>query len=230
MNSVRSILHRARPLFLSALTGLLLTSCSTTYTLKDFPSEEKYFEHFNNSANDKSDKIILKGDSLINYSRGVLINRDSLVLKDYTSCRENKTLLLEDLKKIDYYNTDFKNPSAYLELKDGQRLNAEGIKILRGKIKFTNIISVNKCITIKQVDKVYYENRWATAGKGITIGTFVSVVLFVYGILPPYKHNGWNNYLNQRVAPRLTGLLIWPALGSVIGYLIGHTYTFKFDP
>ncbi len=197
--------------------------------MKDFSSEEKYFEHFNNAAGNKSDNIVLKNDSIIAYSKGVFIRNDSLVLNSYTAYRENKTLLLEDIKNIDYYNTDFKNPSAYLELKDGQRLDAEGIKIFHGKIKFTNIVSVNKYIPIKQVDRVSYENRWTTAGKGLTAGMFVSAVLFVYGILPPYKHNGWNNYLNQRVAPRLTGLLIWPALGAAIGYLIGHIYTYKFD-
>lgn len=230
MNTVPMIFRGARPFFLYALTGLLLTSCSTTYTLKDFPSEEKYFEHFNYTAGNKSDNIVLKDDSIIAYSKGVLIRKDSLVLNNYTAYWENKTILLEDIKKIDYYNSDFKNPSAYLELKDGQRLNAEGIKILQGKIRFTNIVPVNKYIPINQVDRVSYENRWTTAAKGFTAGMFVSVVLFVYGILPPYKHNGWNNYLNQRVAPKIAGLLIWPALGTVIGYLIGHTYTYKFDP
>jgi PBP1b-binding outer membrane lipoprotein LpoB len=47
------------------LLALLLMGCSSTYTIKDFPSKERFYEDFNNSVKNKDVSITLMSDSCL---------------------------------------------------------------------------------------------------------------------------------------------------------------------
>ena len=211
------------------MTAFLSAGC-TNYVIKNFPSKKDFYNSFNKFAEGKFLNVKLINDSVFSFSNGILIRGDSLVLKDYSIYRESKTLAVKDIKNINYNSVDFRNPSAYLELKDGENLNAEKIKISKDTISFINVASKDKSIPLNEVKNIFYTNRWLGASIGLAVGSFLGAVFLEYGILPPFKSAGWEQYYNQRVSDKIKELLWLPAVGTIIGVIIGYTYTYQFNP
>lgn len=59
---------------------LILTGCSSTYTLKDFSSKEKFYENFNKYMSNKPVKVTFVNDSSFVISKNVKISNDSILL------------------------------------------------------------------------------------------------------------------------------------------------------
>ncbi len=136
------------------IISLLSTGCSN-YVVKDFPSKQDFYNSFNSFAKGKTLNIKLTNDSIFTYSNGIFIRNDSLVFNGYFTYKETKALAIKDIKNINYYSIDFRNPSAYLELKDGKKLNAEKIKISNDTISFINVASNDKSIPLNEVKKYF---------------------------------------------------------------------------
>jgi hypothetical protein len=78
--------------------SLLLTGCSSTYTIKGYPSKDRYYRDFNRSVGDKDLKIILSNDSLYETTGGGVIKYDTL----FTPLN---VFPVEIIKTINYTNT-----------------------------------------------------------------------------------------------------------------------------
>ena len=227
MNNIRVLSSSILTALISA--AFFIQSGCSNYVVKDFPSKQDYYNSFNSFAEGKTLNIKLTNDSIFTYSNVIFVRNDSLVLKSYSTYRESKTLAVKDIKNINYYSVDFLNPSAYLELKDGENLNAENIKISNDTISFINVASKDKTIPLNEVKNIFYTNRWLGASIGLPIGSFLDAVFLEYGILPPFKSAGWEQYYNQRVSDKIKELLWLPAFGTIIGVIIGYTYTYQFN-
>jgi hypothetical protein len=53
--------------------SLFLIGCSSTYKVSDFSSRYKFYDNFNESANDKTLKVILRNDSSFTAESGAQI-------------------------------------------------------------------------------------------------------------------------------------------------------------
>lgn len=78
--------------------SLFIIGCSSTYSVGDFPSKEKFYENFN-----KSIKVILVNDSSYIIDKNVKISNDSLVLLNPDQSVENN-IALGKVKKISSIN------------------------------------------------------------------------------------------------------------------------------
>jgi hypothetical protein len=85
-------------IFLAFLIG-----CSSTYSVSDFSSKEKFYDDLNKSMHDKSIKVILINDSSYVINNNVRISNDSLVLLNPEESVGNN-LALEKVKKISSIN------------------------------------------------------------------------------------------------------------------------------
>lgn len=63
--------------FLSIVTG-----CSNSYTLKDYPSKERFYSNFNKSVKNETLEITYATDSIINSDEGAFIKNDTLHFLD----------------------------------------------------------------------------------------------------------------------------------------------------
>ncbi len=91
---------------------MFLEGCSSTYTLKDYPSKQKFYEDFNSSVKGKDIKIILTNDSTVNSYNGAIIRNDSLIFKSNT--KYSKRIPLKGISKISYRNNWLGIPSHLL--------------------------------------------------------------------------------------------------------------------
>ncbi len=98
----------------------LFTGCSSTYTIKDFSSKEKFYNDFNNSVKNKSVEITFINDSSFTLNSRVAVEGDSLYSLNPFVSRTGARISLSELKEIKY--TGFDNSSAALTLKDGEVL------------------------------------------------------------------------------------------------------------
>ena len=65
---------------LTILLFLFLVGCSSTYTLKDFSSKEKFYEDFNKYMSNRLVKVTFVNDSSFIISENVKISNDSVLL------------------------------------------------------------------------------------------------------------------------------------------------------
>lgn len=82
------------------LFSLTLISCTSTYRISDFSSKQKFYEDFNESVKDKSLKIILTNDNIINSSHRAVIGNDSLILNN----QNLESIPLNKIREISYSN------------------------------------------------------------------------------------------------------------------------------
>ncbi len=78
---------------------LILTGCSSTYTLKNFSSKEKFYENFNNYMSNKPVKVTFVEDSSFIISENVKISNDSLISL-FTGQNAINNLPLEKVREI----------------------------------------------------------------------------------------------------------------------------------
>jgi len=69
-----------KKLFLAiAFFVVLFPGCSSTYTVTDFGTKEKFYEEFNNSFKEREVKVTLVNDSSFIVQNGIEINHDTLL-------------------------------------------------------------------------------------------------------------------------------------------------------
>jgi hypothetical protein len=77
--------------------ALLLSGCSSTYTIKDYSSKDRFYRDFNRSAKNKDLNITLLNDSLEQTTDGAVIMNDTL----YTS---TNIFPINNIKTVKYNN------------------------------------------------------------------------------------------------------------------------------
>jgi hypothetical protein len=83
-------------IYIYLILSLLLVGCSTTYTINNFPSQNKFYDSFNNSVQYKEIKVITKSDSIITTS--------SAFIKSDTLFTALNSFPLENVKLVKYKN------------------------------------------------------------------------------------------------------------------------------
>jgi len=218
--------------FLSIVFSFLLIGCSANYSLKNFPSGEKFYEDFNHFAKNKNLKVMLNNDSTFKINNGAVIENDIL----YSSIRGedstyNSTVALNAIKEINYTGVDYK--SANILVKNGEWLKTKIIQLIKDSVEFTVISETylkTKIASVDKIKEVNFRNRWTGTVSGFFFGIYtgivtgLSIALF-YGYAILLGKATPDNYP--------TAIFISPAAGIVIGtlagWLIGNNWTYHFN-
>ncbi len=211
--------------------ALLLIGCSSTYTLKDFSSKEKFYEGFNDFAKNKNVKVTLYNDSSLSAPFGAVILNDTLnVVKRVQEIE--KTISKNEIKEIKYYyTTNFLHPDFKVILKNGNELKEKNIEILPdSSVKYSLFKHINESIPIDRVKTVNYKNNWLGMIPGFLSGFISSALLGYAGGISAliFSSNKKNEALPFYVLAITT--VAGTTMGTIIGWLIGFNYTYQFNP
>lgn len=213
----------------------LIVGCSSTYRVNDFSSKEKYYQDFNNFARNKNVKITLINDSSFSVSNGVAIKNDTLYSLGKEVNSGNLKLALSDTKEINYSSNDYK--SALILLINGDRYQAEQINITQDSISFAftaKVAIMNGVTSINNIKKIRYKNNWLGVVPGFLGGTLIGGVT---GFLGFFSNTNSSNNSGQTsenggisfgAAPFV--MLSCVIIGSTIGWIVGFSYTYQFNP
>ena len=214
--------------FLITYIGAAFWGCSSTYTLKDFSSREKFYEDFNNFAADKNINIILINDTSITASYGGSISNDTL--DAITNVQEiGKKLLKIEIKEIKYYyKTNFTHPECRVILQNGKEFNEKNISILPdSSVEYTVTKKINRSFPINKVKEITYKNHWlgvpARFFSGIISGAVIG--FWAYSIITSN-----NEGANDAGFAFTAGIGLGGLIGGVLGWLKGYNYTYQFNP
>ncbi len=212
-------------LLLFGLT-IFLAGCSSTYTLKDFPSEQKFYKEYNNFAENKKVKITLLNNKSFYSRNGTEITKDSLYTFYKVDLKSNYTIPTSDIKKIKYLNTGYK--TADILLINGEELKADNISFLKDAARFEGIrnSTVKKALMpIDKIKSISYENHWLGLIPGIPSGIFMGLITGYMGF---YISNP--DQLTGLPVSIITGFGVGAITGTVVGWLLGFNYTYVFNP
>lgn len=219
-------------LFIAAILSFAFMSCSSTYTIKDFSSREKFYDDFNNFASRKSLEVGLINGGTITVSNGFILG-DTLYTPGYRIERKTGKAALADIKGIDYTGSDYK--SANLLLKNGTKISVEEINVMNDTLSYTNskkIITKDAVIPLTKIKKASYKNRWFSTPIGFLSGGIIGA--YIGGQIPTYSSRinmatgKAESY--QNITSSVIGLVSGVIIGTVTGWLIGYTYTYQFNP
>ena len=209
--------------------SLVILGCSSTYTIKDFSSKEKFYDDFNNSVKDRNVEITFTNDSSFASNNRVAVEGDSLYLLSQYVVKTNAKISLTQLKEINYTNN--RDTYALLTLKDGEKLQAENIQPENDTLTFIKVSTLYAATALASLDKlktVSYKNRLWGMPEGFLIGIPSGYVL---GIMIGTSIASESS--NQSGMPGLFefyGPYMGAVIGAFTGWLIGRTYTYQFNP
>ena len=212
----------------STIFSLIFISCSSTYTINDFSSKEKFYDDFNNFASSKSLDVELINDSSITVSNGFILG-DTLYTPGFRIDTKSGKIALSDIKKIDYTGSDYK--SANLLLKNGSQISVEEINFTNDTLSYTNSITQDVAMPLSKIKKVSYKNRWFSTPAGFLSGGIIGA--YIGSKFPTYSNHISNSGIQgseQNINSALYGLGSGVIIGTVTGWLIGYTYTYQFNP
>ncbi|MCL5030321.1 MAG: hypothetical protein M1480_15025 [Bacteroidetes bacterium] len=204
-------------LALSAIT-ILLVGCSSTYTIKNFSSKEKFYENFNNSAKNKTVKVTLSNDSSFTALEGTNITNDSLFFT--TQILKEEKIESNAIRNIKYLESGSSNLAAIIILNNGKELKAKKADMLEGS-SINALIMENKNVNLplNDIKKVSYKNR--------LLGTLIG---FLIGIPAAYLVGEQFFVLFGSGNEMAISLISSPIIGGIIGAITGYTYIYQFNP
>ncbi len=206
--------------FIFFIFSFLLVGCSSTYTIKNFTSKEKFYEEFNRSAKNKTVKVTLTNDSSITALNGANISNDSLFFTNQV-LKEEK-IESNEIKNIKYLDTGSSNLAAIIILNNGKELKAKKANMLGGS-------SINAWIVENELENLPLSKiKRASYNKncvGVPIGLLSGTVLgyFSLGIANGLISKGSKS---DTIVYPIASILI----GGVIGWIVGYDYTYQFNP
>lgn len=212
---------------------LFFTGCSTTYRVTDFKSRKEFYNNFNDFMNDKDGEVTLRNDSALSFENGVKIKNDSLIIFNTVTEPKIKILPLNEIEKIDYYGSDFKNPSANLLLKNGKKIDAKNITMLEDSMKFISAFAEfnkNIIVPLNKIKETTFKRNWGGIIRGFLGGALVGGLFGAEGVIFNSK-NGGNPPLELYTFGNMVGgAMVGALIGSVVGYIIGWNYHYEFNP
>lgn len=205
-------------LFLASI--LFFVGCSSTYTVKNFSSKEKFYKDFNNSVRNKVVKITLTNDSSFSTLEDTRILSDSIFFTKQVLLDEK--IETNEIKNIKYLDTSTSNLAAIILLNNGKVLKAKKADLLAGSsINVLIQVDENENLLLNNIKNASYINHWLGVPIGLLGGTALGY--FTLGIVNSINPKGNNS-----------GLLIYPAasilIGGILGWIVGHNYTYQFNP
>jgi hypothetical protein len=211
------------------VAAFYLTGCSSKYTIRDFPTKDKFIEYFNKSIKDKPVKITLQNDSSFSNVDGVVVENDTLLSYGEVESREKGYSALSDIAEIKYISNDY--TSASVLLKNGDKIRGENIRINRDSMYYVNIKTLIARNNIAQIDKVktvIYKNRLIRIPLGLLMGAPLGFL--AGGMLGTAFHTtdekGLPDVLNITFEMTILGGFV----GMVTSSLVGYDYIYQFNP
>lgn len=208
---------------LSSIFLLILTGCYSTYNVSDFSSKDKFYEDFNKSVINKTTKIKINDDSIFTFCENARISNDTLIFLSKLK-NGNEKLFLSEIKNINYNDqgTNFSKLSGKIILKNGEEIFAYNITALDSSIHFK--VKTYKFITIENVKEISYENHWLGVPFGFFDGSVPGIII---GLIVDAS------FVPNREGPR-ADIYVIPSIGAIVGcvlgWIVGYTYTYQFNP
>ena len=205
------------------IVAISFLGCSSTYTIGDFTSKQKFYEDYNKFARDKNVKIMLDSDSAFYSNNITKIDNDTLYVLNSVTVKREFTISSNEIKKIHYMNADYKTANILLE--NGERIKAENITAFSDSMKFLGAKEQFVKSILSPIDKV----------KAISYKDKASGI--VRGVIPGFLTGATIGFLNQIIVsgiatagtPVIVGSVSGIIAGSLIGWLIGHKYIYQFN-
>ncbi len=212
----------------SFIAALFFVGCSSTYTIKDFPSKEKFYEDFNDFVKNKKVEVTLKNDSTFTTNEGTRINNDCLVFTNQFQSTGILRIPKQQIKSVnDYYDTNA-NHIVKIFNKDGKEFDVKNVNYLPdSSIKFETEMTVTSTsrIALINVKNICYKKNWIGIIPGIMSGFLLSYVIAGLGESASPGDVG----VFASGAAMVIGVPIGTFLGGVIGWLIGYDYIYQFN-
>jgi len=212
-----------------AFIFILFTGCSSTFTVTDFGTKEKFYEEFSNNFKDREVKVALVNDSSFIAQNGVEINHDTLLSFVNLEEKKNRQFALSDVAVIDFLGS--KTTSASVLLKNGNKLNGIEVSVTKDSIKFVeskSLLVLNSLVPTDKIKTISYKDRWRRLPLGVLAGAplgFLSGIALV-SIFKIKDYHGDANYLGTSLQMTVVGVLA----GCITSYLIGFDEIYQFNP
>ena len=226
-----------KPLILSSALLFVINfiGCSPVYTIGDYQSKEEFYKRFN--ADIESEKIIVRlaSSDTAFQAQDAVIQNDSLHL---TTLKEwkNKKLQKSDIKSAVYYNKNYDNLCAKIQLNNGDSFTAEYIVAnIDSTLDYKYFDSVSVNISVKDIKNISHKNyRGIAAGLGYgLLGGAVTGFGLALMVNNQEKHPSgvWGGEATPPPAGFwfVTALIAGPVIGTPAGWIIGGRTTWEFS-
>ncbi len=211
---------------------IFLAGCSSTYTLKDYTSKQKFYDDFNNFAKNRNVKVILSNDSSFVTKEGTRISNDSLIIINKSEKTEIERIPLSDIKSVnDFYDAE-KNHTIVINLKDGREFHEKRITYLPDSsinIPVTKVITTKEQIPLSKVKKVNYKINWLGLIPGVPVGFVIGAAFGIITLNLPGGSNLSTNFWSGG-GGLVIGTPVITLIGGAVGWLIGFNYSYIFNP
>jgi hypothetical protein len=209
--------------FLLSIISLIFVSCSSTYNVTDFKSKDEFYKDVNKNINGRIVNVTLTNHSTFTTDEnGAQVNGDFLSLTQYRVVQDT-TIPRSQIEKIDY-STNFGNPSARFRLKNGTTITAENVRMSKEDVEFNTRLPYLFNIPIKKVTQVSYNKRWIGLIEGIPLGFLTSFIVAAEGESGTKSDTG---FFGSGFAG-VIGVPMGTIMGGILGWLIGHNYSYQF--
>lgn len=206
---------------------LIFVGCSSTYRITDFKSKDEFYKDINKSINNREVDVTLKNDSTFTTNEnGAQVNENFLSLTLYRTVIDT-AIPTNEIKNIDY-SSNFKNPSAFIKLKDGTTINAKNMKASKENIEFDTRLPYSYNIPINKVNEISYKTCLSGIITGFLTGTLTGGLIGATGLVFKPRNGGNPPLQIDTFEATIAGALTGAILGPIIGCIIGHHYNYEF--
>ena len=214
-------------LIIPTFLTIIFIGCSSTYTIKDFPSKEKFYEDYNKFMKDKKVKVTLTNDNSFTILDGSKISNDSIV---YITNTIKKDIIIKqsEIKSLRYYYNNSSIPSAWIFLKDGENINSENVELLPdSSINVLVKSHIYSSLPLSKVKEIEYKNHLLGVPPRLLSGSILGLIAgyFVFSVI---------HSQNDQATDAISAIPILSALGfltgSIWGWINGYNYIYQFNP
>lgn len=215
--------------FVGAFIFILFTGCSSTYTVTDFGTKEKFYEEFNETFKEREAKVTLVNDSSFIALNGVEINHDTLVSFVNLEEKKNRRFALSEVVDIEFLGSTITTASVLL--KNSDKLTGNEVKVTKDSISFVeskSLISSKKIESIDKIKQISYKNRWKRMPLGVLAGAPLGLLsgITLGNVLKTKDAEGNPSIFSMVLQMTAVGVLT----GCITSYLIGFDYIYQFNP
>jgi hypothetical protein len=228
-----STINLITAIFCFFITLVGLCGCYPVHSLEKYPSKAEYYKDANSAFEGKEVKVSLVQSDSAFYAEDAVISNDSInmvISKEW----ETRKIKRSDIKSAAYFNKDYDNLCARLELNNGEILNMEKITMNQDSIIDYEALNIKKIILpLTAVKYIRYKNYL-----GIPVGILVGGATGLIGGSIWYSHNedkdreyahNHEHFQYDNTAYLLLPRFVGPVIGLAAGWIIGGRTTWEFN-